>query len=128
MTALTIVVDGNDGTGKSTLAAALRARGYDVRDRGVPTKKTDDPSVAAVAGELYLVLDAPVPTCRERLAQAGKDLDEQYHTVADLEHYRARFLDVVAALPGALLVDADGPPGTVLERALRALEAAGVRP
>ena len=81
-----LVVDGNDGTGKSTLVARLRDLGYDVADRGVPTKMTDDPSVCAVEGEVYLILDAPVEVCQARLAKAGKNLEERYHTVADLRH------------------------------------------
>jgi predicted ATPase len=37
-----LVVDGNDGTGKSTLVEALRLRGFAAADRGIPTKMTDD--------------------------------------------------------------------------------------
>lgn len=116
-----VVVDGNDGTGKTTLVSALRAAGFEVRDRGVPTRMTDDPSVSPQPGEAYLILDAPVPLLRERLRRAGKDLEERYHTVADLEHYRQRFLEVARALPQCVLLDASGPPEDVLVRALEAL-------
>lgn len=37
-----IVIDGNDGTGKSTLVEKLRKDGYNVQDRGIPTKLTDN--------------------------------------------------------------------------------------
>ena len=41
-----IVLDGNDGTGKSTLARKLQELGFtDVKDRGIPTKMTDDPKL-----------------------------------------------------------------------------------
>ncbi len=115
-----VVVDGNDGTGKSTIVARLRELGYDAADRGVPTKMTDDAAVRAVEGEVYLILDAPVEVCRERLAKAGKDLEERYHTVADLEHYRARFREVAAGL-GAALIDASGDVEQVVVRCLRVL-------
>ena len=115
-----LVVDGNDGTGKSTLVARLRDLGYDVADRGVPTKMTEDPCVCAGQGEVYLILDAPVEVCRARLAKAGKNLEERYHTVADLQHYRARFKEAAAALREAL-IDSDVPPDEVLARCLRAL-------
>lgn len=121
-----IVVDGNDGAGKSTLVAALRARGLEVNDRGAPTKRTDDPTFPPQDGERYLILDVPVEVSRARLAAAGKDLTEQYHTVADLTHYRARFLAVAAELPCCALVDARGTPAETLARALEALAALGV--
>jgi len=110
----TIVVDGNDGTGKSTLVAHLRALGYAVQDRGFLTPLTDqadaavDAACAAYAAQpscAAIVLDAPVATSRARLAAAGKDLNERYHTKADLAHYRARFA-AVAARVGASMVDA----------------------
>jgi thymidylate kinase len=121
-----IVVDGNDGTGKSTLVAALRGRGVEAADRGLPTKMSDDPTLAPGEDELYLILDAPVEVCRERLRRGGKDLAERYHTVDDLTHYRERFLEI-ARLPQARLIDASGTPAEVLDEALRALDAAGGR-
>jgi thymidylate kinase len=119
-----VVVDGNDGTGKSTVVARLRALGIDARDRGVPTKMTDDPSVAPVDGETYLILDVPVEVSRERLARAGKDLDERYHTVADLEHYRARYREIANALPRCALIDGTGTPEEVVARCLESLRRA----
>lgn len=109
-----IVVDGNDGTGKSTLVAALSALGYEAQDRGLPTRATDHGLPATVPqGEDYLILDAPEAVSRERLARAGKALDESWHTLESLTHYRARFREVAAAL-GVSLVDASGPPGSIL--------------
>jgi thymidylate kinase len=123
-----IVVDGNDGTGKSTLVEGLRGRGLEAADRGLPTKMTDDPDLAPAADELYLVLDAPVEVCQARLAGAGKDLRERYHTAEDLAHYRDRFLEVAAGLPHAAVIEASGTPEEVLAAALAAIAEAGGRP
>lgn len=119
-----VVVDGNDGTGKSTLAEALRAKGYDVRDRGIPTRMTDDDRLAPDAShthEVYLIVDAPVEVSRARLEAAGKDLNEQYHTVEDLTHYRARFQQVAAKLPRCRVIDSSGTPEETLAQGLQAL-------
>ncbi len=103
-----IEVDGNDGTGKSTLVRLMAEYGVESRDRGVMTRASDDTSIGPEEGTLYIVLDVPVETCRERLAAAGKDLDEQYHRVEDLTHYRQVFLDLVPRF-GATLIRAEHP-------------------
>jgi thymidylate kinase len=91
-----IVVDGNDGTGKSTLVAELRRRGLEATDRGLPTKMTDNPDVRPAAGDTnyYVILDLPIEISQERLVLAGKDLTEKYHTAQDLGYYRGRFKEV----------------------------------
>jgi thymidylate kinase len=110
-----IVVDGNDGTGKTSLIRELTRLGYTCQDRGLPTHMTDDPTLKPTDDhELYLILDAPVEVCRARLAVAGRDLTEQYHTVADLQHYRQRFLEVAATIPTATVVDANRPLAEVV--------------
>ena len=121
-----VVVDGNDGTGKSTLVELLRRRGFTVKDRGAPTYMTDHKDGHAALGEVYVILDAPVHVSRKRLRAAGKALDERYHTTKDLEHYRERFKEVAAELPHSALINAQGAPETVLERALTALARLGV--
>jgi thymidylate kinase len=118
-----IVIDGNDGTGKSMLAARLQQLGYAVSDRGVPTDMTDDPGVKPIDGEVYLILDAPVLVSRNRLEAAGKNLNERYHTVADLTKYHRRFLEVAASLGDrCVLIDACGTADEVLAHALRAID------
>lgn len=109
-----VVIDGNDGTGKDTVAAILRERlpksVYRVEVRGLPTKLTDQNMSLAHIGEarhVYFILDAPVHVCRSRLTMAGKDLDEKYHTVADLTFYRERFLLVCGSLHNAYLVNTE---------------------
>ncbi|MBI4433971.1 hypothetical protein HY632_04290 [Candidatus Uhrbacteria bacterium] len=118
-----VVVDGNDGTGKSTLVAALRTRGHDVADRGFPTKMTDDLLLQPIAGERYLILDAPVDVSRARLAQAGKDLHERFHTVPDLTYYRERFRMVAERIgkQQCAVIDAAQPPEQVLAAAIAAI-------
>lgn len=95
-----IIIDGNDGTGKSTLVEALKAQGIEAVDRGLPTKMTDDPVLAPPLGDenRYVIIDVPVTVSRERLAKVGKDLSEKYHTVEDLTHYRTQFLLVAFRL------------------------------
>lgn len=120
-----IVVDGNDGTGKSTLVAALVTLGYEVADRGLPTRATDDGLPAELPpGEAYVILDAPEEVCRARLAAAGKDLAEKWHTPEALAHYRTRFREVAAEL-GVPLVDSSGSREQSLASALAGL---GIRP
>jgi thymidylate kinase len=68
-----------------------------------------------------LILDLPIEISQERLKKAGKSLEEKYHTHTDLEHYRARFLDVAQKLERAHLIDANTTQAEVLGRALRAL-------
>lgn len=124
-----IIVDGNDGTGKSTLVRRLRALGYlNISDRGVPTRMTDDDRIEVKEGEFYLILDAPVSVSRARLARAGRDLSERYHTVKDLLHYRRRFLEVTERLADYALIDADADESLVLCAVLEHLEDRGIRP
>lgn len=101
-----VCVDGNDGTGKTSLIARLRPLlpAITFQDRGLPTAMTDGRT--APPADRYLILHASVETCQRRLLAAGKSLDEPYHTAADLTHYGRRFLEVAAAL-GATVIDAE---------------------
>ncbi|HMO17603.1 MAG TPA: hypothetical protein PKA63_05265 [Oligoflexia bacterium] len=117
-----VVVDGNDGVGKSTLVSRLRAHGIEVKDRGVPTKMTDDVTVLGNSDEFYIILDAPVEVSRERLLMAGKDLSEKYHTASDLTHYRKRFLDVAKFLINCVIIDASRDEESVYQAALAVLQ------
>lgn len=119
---LIIVVDGNDGTGKSTLAASLRKRGYAVKDRGIPSLMTDGKRVRFPKNEIYIILDAPIATCRLRLKFAGKDLNEKYHTISDLKYYRSRFLEVAKIIPKSVIINASGNSDNVLSKTLKAVK------
>jgi thymidylate kinase len=118
-----IVVDGNDGVGKSTLVRDLKQRGFTVEDRGIPTKMTDDTTLLPSDNDnIYLILDAPVSVSQDRLRRAGKDLTEPYHTPEDLEYYRERFLRVAEKLGRKCrILDANKSSREVLVDALDAI-------
>ena len=117
-----IVIDGNDGTGKTTLIAALKRLGIDAQDRGEATLMTDHLEMEPRPHAIYLILDCPVEVSRARLKSAGKNLDEKYHTVEDLTHYRARFLDVAKRLPRHAIIDTSGTFEATLAACLEALK------
>lgn len=106
-----IVIDGNDGTGKSTLVERLRKLGLRVSDRGLPSKLTiDEPNLPAPSPhDRYLILEAPIEVSRARLEAAGKDLNEKWHTVESLRHFQVKFREVGAQL-GATFIDSNGTP------------------
>jgi ATP phosphoribosyltransferase len=117
-----IVVDGNDGTGKSTLVASLAAMGYEVQDRGLPTRATVDGIPDKIPDdELYIILDVPEEVSRARLEKSGKDMNEYWHTPEALTLYRAKFREVAEAL-GVPLIDATGRPEEVLSTVLQYLD------
>jgi thymidylate kinase len=62
-----------------------------------PTTLTDYPDQRSQKfdyGIVFIILDAPVEISQARLRAAGKDLQEKYHTIEDLTHYKQRFLEV----------------------------------
>ncbi len=115
---LKIIIDGNDGTGKTTLVNSLRVLGYEVQDRGLLTKMTDGSQEAPDSDALYILLDAPVEVCRDRLREAGKDLNEPFHTSDDLNRYRQLFLESARKIPGCVIIDAVNGREAVLAIAL----------
>lgn len=119
-----IVIDGNDGSGKSTLVEKLRELGYTVKDRGIPTILTDNSSIKPLSDEFYFILDVPVHISRERLKKAGKDLEEKYHTVEDLTFYRKRFLAVAEFLgrERCLLLNGEESVYTLLQQVQSKIE------
>lgn len=109
-----IEIDGNDGTGKTSLVQLLSELGIKAQDRGLITKKTDNPETPLEKDTLYIILDASVETCQQRLLKAGKNLDEKYHTEDDLRFYRDRFREI-AYSSTAILVQSTTIPETLLE-------------
>ncbi|MCB0336605.1 MAG: hypothetical protein KDD62_09870, partial [Bdellovibrionales bacterium] len=117
-----IVIDGNDGVGKSTIVNKLRELGWNVSDRGAATKLTDNPSSALPgSNEISFILDAPIEISQERLLKAGRSLQEKYHTKEDLTHYRQKFQAIAAHHSEFILIDASGSVVQTLSAILKVL-------
>lgn len=146
-----IFVDGNDGTGKTTLVRGLREYldklervfgefGVQLHDRGVATQATESAGPHSICpSDVYVFLDASPETSQRRLAERGADLAEEYHTLESLEDYRRRFRSIAAdmerelersesASDHVLIVDAEEPPRRVLLQVLRHLRMISVLP
>ena len=129
-----IVIDGNDGTGKSTRVTELRKLfpGIRIEDRGIFSKATlndslfDDSknntfftasprerfynSIKSDNETLYVILDAYIETCQERIKARGDSLDCEFHNKEDLTKYKERFkilTDLCNDLPNVMLVYTD---------------------
>ena len=108
-----IVIDGNDGTGKSVRVSVLKKHfpGIEIEDRGVFSEATlrdelfgDDKQsrrnlrnfiwseVEEHPDTLFIICDASIETCQKRILERGDSLDEEFHNEDDLQKYRARFL------------------------------------
>ena len=129
-----IVIDGNDGTGKSTRVTELRKLfpGIRIEDRGIFSKATlnDDlfndskkntfftasprekfyNSIKSDNETLYVILDAYIETCQDRIKARGDRLDCEFHNKEDLAKYKERFESLVnlcSNLPNVMLVYTD---------------------
>lgn len=90
-----IVIEGNDGTGKTTLCQALKALGIEnVQDRGEMSAATLSDLVEPMPDTLYILLDCPWDVSKSRLIAAGKDMAEKWHSDNSLVYYRQAFLDL----------------------------------
>jgi len=89
-----VYIDGNDGTGKSTLVKNLRGLGIDAIDRGWLSKKSLDPRVEQDGDSLTVLLDAPVDVSLARLKRRGADMAEEYHTEESLKRFRGIYLNL----------------------------------
>ncbi len=87
-----IVIEGNDGTGKSTLVRSLRLLGFtNVHDRAEMSAATLDSSVQPASDTTYILLVCHWEVSRSRLAFAGRDMTEKWHTDSALQHYDTEF-------------------------------------
>lgn len=94
-----VEIDGNDGVGKTYLIEHLSDDSFFKEntiflDRGQFTKLTDGGVFKREECHIYIILDALVEVCQERILKRGDSLSEKYHTREDLEYYRQRFLDL----------------------------------
>lgn len=103
-----VCIDGNDGTGKSSLIKKLREIFPEVvfQDRGLPSAMTDGGTTDEA--DLYIILDATISTCQKRLVQASKSLEEKYHNEQDLTYYREKFMQVANQI-NAVIINAESP-------------------
>jgi thymidylate kinase len=126
-----IVIDGNDGTGKSVRVSVLKKHfpGIEIEDRGVFSEATlrdelfgDDKQsrrnlrnfiwseVEEHPETLFIICDASIETCQKRILERGDSLDEEFHNEDDLQKYRARFLMLFEAskkYPNIMFVNTD---------------------
>ena len=108
-----VCIDGNDGTGKSTLIRRLREIFPELvfQDRGLPSAMTDGGTTDPA--DLYIILDATISTCQKRLRQAGKSLEEKYHNEQDLSYYQKQFIQVANQIK-AVIINAEKPIDNVV--------------
>lgn len=126
-----IVIDGNDGTGKTFRVNLLRKMfpNIEIEDRGIFSDKTLDDclfdynktssinhrknfvnSIEEQKDTLFIICDASVETCQKRISERGDSLEEEYHNKKDLIKYRGRFMlltELCSELPNVMIVDTD---------------------
>lgn len=116
---LSVEVDGNDGTGKSSVVNLLKNKYADnghliIKDRGILTKLTDidfsliKPEIFNSVNRLCIVLDCDSKTSQSRISKRdGIDsLKEYYHQKDTLEYYREIFLKEAKCL-GIEVIDTE---------------------
>lgn len=123
-----IVVDGNRGTGKSTLVTSLRSLGFKTYDEGAPSKMVDSAEVAPDDDTCYVILDATAETSLKRMRAAKRRIAFPQIMFAHLLTRRKMFHEVAPRLPLCAMVDADGSREATLTATLEALENFGIRP
>lgn len=132
-----IVIDGNDGTGKSFRIEQMKPLfpGVEFQDRGIFSEATlnddifDDSKnkswescfvmtprqkfrheIMHNSDTLYIILKAKTETCRNRIKERGDSLEEEFHTINDLMKYGQRFdylVELVKSCPNVMCVCTD---------------------
>ena len=122
-----VVVDGNDGTGKTATINKLKALmpNIEFEDRGIFSEATLDDElfdnrkniekekefyrkVANSYGTLFVIVDADPKVCQKRILERGDSIEEEYHNMDDLKKYRDRFwrlVDMVDRLQNVMVID-----------------------
>lgn len=132
-----IVIDGNDGTGKTTRLEKMKEifPGIEFRDRGIfsemtlvdmlftrfekyniesydayEKKEEFRKTIREDTDTLYIICRASAEVCQERIKMRGDSIEEEYHTMEDLVKYGKRFdalIGMVDDLPNVMVVDTD---------------------
>lgn len=131
-----IVIDGNDGTGKSFRIEYLKKMfpNIMIKDRGIfseytlnnnifncidnitsiQLKKYEETKFFELIEKdnttLYIICDCSIEKCQERISNRGDSLDEEYHTKDDLNKYKKRFLylyNIVKGLHNVILINTE---------------------
>lgn len=123
-----IIIDGNDGTGKTTRLVQLKRMFPNIKyeDRGIFSKMTlvdelfnrtgnyDEiqkkfyEDVQKDSSTLYIICRASSEVCQKRILERGDSIEEEFHTLDDLNKYNNRFdilVDIVKDLPNVMVVD-----------------------
>ena len=123
-----IIIDGNDGTGKTTRLVQLKRMFPNIKyeDRGIFSKMTlvdelfnrtgnyDEiqkkfyEDVQKNSSTLYIICRASSEVCQKRILERGDSIEEEFHTLDDLNKYNNRFdilVDIVKDLPNVMIVD-----------------------
>lgn len=123
-----IIIDGNDGTGKTTRLVQLKRMFPNIKyeDRGIFSKMTlvdelfnktgnyDEiqkkfhKDVQKDSSTLYIICRASSEVCQKRILERGDSIEEEFHTLDDLNKYNNRFdilVDIVKDLPNVMVVD-----------------------
>ena len=123
-----IIIDGNDGTGKTTRLVQLKRMFPNIKyeDRGIFSKMTlvdelfnrtgnyDEiqkkfhEDVQKDSSTLYIICRASSEVCQKRILERGDSIEEEFHTLDDLNKYNNRFdilVDIVKDLPNVMIVD-----------------------
>ena len=123
-----IIIDGNDGTGKTTRLVQLKRMFPNIKyeDRGIFSKMTlvdelfnrtgnyDEiqkkfhEDVQKDSSTLYIICRASSEVCQKRILERSDSIEEEFHTLDDLNKYNNRFdilVDIVKDLPNVMVVD-----------------------
>ena len=89
-----ICIDGNDGTGKTSLISILKSQfpEFEFQDRGLPSAITVNK--IAEPADLTIILTCPVEVSLSRLIKSGADMNEHWHQPDILSYYHEQFLKI----------------------------------